>query len=35
MTALNKQALREEFQFMQDNYSDPADHDRQVIYIEA
>ncbi|HHL2825813.1 TPA: hypothetical protein ACQ431_004082 [Citrobacter murliniae] len=35
MTALNKQALREEFQFMQDNYSDPADHDRQVIYIAA
>ena len=35
MTALHKQALREEFQFMQDNYSDPADHDRQVIYIEA
>lgn len=29
MTALNKQALREEFQFMQDNYSDPADHDRR------
>ncbi|HGN8812294.1 hypothetical protein ACK8QK_12855 [Citrobacter portucalensis] len=32
---INKQALREEFQFMQDNYSDPADHDRQVIYIAA
>ncbi|MBS0870760.1 ead/Ea22-like family protein [Enterobacter ludwigii] len=32
---VNKQALREEFQFMQDNYSDPADHDRQAIYIAA
>lgn len=35
MTALNKQALREEFQFMQDHYSDPADRERQVIYIAA
>ncbi|MEB2418256.1 hypothetical protein [Citrobacter sp. R-1.5.2] len=35
MTALNKQALREEFQFMQDHYSDPADREHQVIYIAA
>lgn len=35
MTALNKQALREEFQYMQDHYSDPADRDRQIIYIAA
>lgn len=35
MTALNKQALREEFQCMQDHYSDPADRDRQIIYIAA
>ncbi|EAU5128464.1 TPA_asm: ead/Ea22-like family protein [Salmonella enterica subsp. houtenae] len=35
MTALNKQALREEFQYMQDHYSDPADRERQVIYIAA
>lgn len=31
----NKQALREEFQYMQEHYSDPADRDRQVIYIAA
>ncbi|HCA0685126.1 TPA: ead/Ea22-like family protein [Citrobacter freundii] len=35
MTALNKQALREEFLLMQDHYSDPADRERQVIYIAA
>ncbi|MDE9574442.1 hypothetical protein L2106_13595 [Citrobacter portucalensis] len=35
MTALNKQALRDEFQYMQDLYSDPADRHRQVIYIAA
>ncbi|EKS4789371.1 ead/Ea22-like family protein [Salmonella enterica] len=35
MTALNKQALREEFQYMQEHYSDPADRARQVIYIAA
>ncbi|MDJ6364201.1 ead/Ea22-like family protein [Salmonella enterica] len=35
MTALNKQTLREEFQYMQDHYSDPADRDRQIIYIAA
>lgn len=35
MTALNKQALREEFQYMQGHYSDPADRDRQIIYIAA
>ncbi|HCR1892467.1 TPA: hypothetical protein ONC27_004184 [Enterobacter asburiae] len=35
MTALNKQALREEFKMMQDCYSDPADRDRQVIYLAA
>ncbi|MGS3377238.1 hypothetical protein [Citrobacter amalonaticus] len=35
MSNIDKQALREEFQQMQDNYSDPADRDRQVIYIAA
>lgn len=33
--SIDKQALREEFQFMQDHYSDPADRARQVIYIAA
>ncbi|ECB6452003.1 ead/Ea22-like family protein [Salmonella enterica subsp. enterica serovar Newport] len=32
---IDKQALREEFQCMQDHYSDPADRDRQIIYIAA
>ncbi|EMB5319290.1 hypothetical protein U9F38_005025 [Salmonella enterica] len=32
---MNKQALREEFRFMQVHYSDPADRARQVIYIAA
>ncbi|WP_373203947.1 hypothetical protein [Citrobacter amalonaticus] len=31
----DKQALREEFQYMQEHYSDPADRNRQVIYIAA
>ncbi|CAH6035456.1 ead/Ea22-like family protein [Citrobacter koseri] len=31
----DKQALREEFQYMQNHYSDPADRERQVIYIAA
>ncbi|WP_320731625.1 hypothetical protein [Enterobacter roggenkampii] len=35
MSNIDKQALREEFQYMQDHYSDPADRDRQVIYIAA
>ena len=35
MSNIDKQALREEFQQMQDHYSDPADRDRQVIYIAA
>lgn len=35
MRNIDKQALREEFKFMQDHYSDPADRDRQVIYIAA
>ena len=35
MSNIDKQALREEFQSMQDHYSDPADRDRQVIYIAA
>lgn len=35
MSNIDKQALREEFQCMQDHYSDPADRDRQVIYIAA
>ncbi|ECO0901454.1 ead/Ea22-like family protein [Salmonella enterica subsp. enterica serovar Newport] len=32
---ISKQALREEFRFMQVHYSDPADRARQVIYIAA
>lgn len=32
---IDKQQLREEFQYMQDHYSDPADCDRQKIYIAA
>ncbi|EAM5565894.1 ead/Ea22-like family protein [Salmonella enterica] len=32
---IDKQALREEFRFMQAHYSDPADRARQVIYIAA
>lgn len=35
MSNIDKRALREEFQNMQDHYSDPADRDRQVIYIAA
>ncbi|ELO76010.1 TPA: ead/Ea22-like family protein [Salmonella enterica subsp. enterica serovar Enteritidis] len=35
MSNINKQALREEFQYMQEHYSDPADRARQVIYIAA
>lgn len=35
MSNIDKQALREEFQYMQDHYSDPADRARQVIYISA
>ncbi|MGG5839566.1 hypothetical protein ACQ4LJ_22130, partial [Huaxiibacter chinensis] len=31
----NKQTLREEFQYMQAHYSDPADRDRQIVYIDA
>lgn len=31
----NKQALREEFQYMQNHYSDPADRERKLIYIFA
>lgn len=31
----DKQALREEFRYMQVHYSDPADRARQVIYITA
>lgn len=31
----DKQALREEFRYMQDHYNDPADRARQVIYIAA
>lgn len=30
---IDKQALREEFRNMQDHYSDPADRERQEIYI--
>lgn len=32
---IDKQALREEFRYMQDHYSDPADRERQEIYIAA
>lgn len=32
---IDKQALREEFRYMQVHYSDPADRARQVIYITA
>ncbi len=32
---ISKQALREEFRYMQEHYSDPADRARQVIYIAA
>lgn len=35
MSNIDKQALREEFQFMRSIYSDPADHERQLIYIAA
>ncbi|EAQ7525767.1 ead/Ea22-like family protein [Salmonella enterica] len=35
MINIDKQALREEFRFMQVHYSDPADRARQVIYIAA
>lgn len=35
MSNIDKQALREEFKMMQDCYSDPADRDRQVIYLAA
>lgn len=35
MSNIDKRALREEFQYMQEHYSDPADRDRQVIYIAA
>lgn len=35
MSNIDKQALREEFQYMQDHYNDPADRARQVIYIAA
>ncbi|EAT8876012.1 ead/Ea22-like family protein [Salmonella enterica] len=35
MSNIDKQALREEFRYMQDHYSDPADRARQVIYIAA
>ncbi|HIF2369370.1 TPA: ead/Ea22-like family protein [Salmonella enterica] len=35
MSNIDKQALREEFRNMQDHYSDPADRERQDIYIAA
>ncbi|EEA4684439.1 ead/Ea22-like family protein [Salmonella enterica subsp. enterica serovar Newport] len=35
MSYIDKQALREEFRYMQVHYSDPADRARQVIYIAA
>ena len=35
MSNIDKQALREEFKMMQECYSNPADRERQVIYIAA
>lgn len=35
MSNIDKQALFEEFKMMQECYSDPADHERQLIYISA
>lgn len=35
MSNIDKQELREEFQYMQEHYSDPADRERQLIYIAA
>ncbi|QPJ99303.1 ead/Ea22-like family protein [Enterobacter mori] len=35
MSNIDKQKLREEFKMMQECYSDPADRERQVIYIAA
>ncbi|HFZ9214431.1 TPA: hypothetical protein ACIPE5_002104 [Salmonella enterica subsp. diarizonae serovar 61:r:-] len=35
MSNIDKRALREEFRNMQDHYSDPADRERQDIYIAA
>lgn len=35
MSNIDKQALREEFRYMPDHYSDPADRERQEIYIAA
>ncbi|EAA9209002.1 ead/Ea22-like family protein [Salmonella enterica subsp. enterica serovar Meleagridis] len=35
MSNIDKQALREEFRYMQDHYNDPADRKRQEIYIAA
>lgn len=35
MSNIDKPALREEFKMMQECYSDPADRERQLIYIAA
>lgn len=35
MSNIDKQALREEFRYMQDHYNDPADRKKQEIYIAA
>ncbi|EBR5509754.1 hypothetical protein D6J78_26490 [Salmonella enterica subsp. enterica serovar Abaetetuba] len=32
---IDKQALREEFLYMQDHYNDPADRKKQEVYIAA
>lgn len=32
---ISKQALREEFLYMQDHYNDPADRKKQEVYIAA
>ncbi|EDT7188054.1 ead/Ea22-like family protein [Salmonella enterica subsp. enterica] len=35
MSNIDKQALREEFLYMQDHYNDPADRKKQEVYIAA
>ncbi len=35
MSKIDYQALREEFQYMQEHYSDPADREKQELYIYA
>jgi hypothetical protein len=35
VSKIDYQALREEFQYMQEHYSDPADREKQELYIYA